>query len=155
MELPSIVEALNTIAPIKLAASWDNVGLLVEPTPPHVINKILLTNDLTEDVMNEAIQNDANMIVSYHPPIFNPLKRITSKSWKERLVALALENRIAVYSPHTACDAVQNGVNDWLASGLGKHLSLVPVKPSMENPGTSLMTFHPKSEVFIDHCFYL
>ena len=119
MDLREVTKKLNEFAPLHLAEKWDNVGLLVEPSPPHSVKSILLTNDLTERVVQEAIDKKVNMVISYHPPIFVPLKRLTSKTFKERIIVKMIENRIAVYSPHTAFDAVKNGVNDWLASGLG------------------------------------
>ncbi|XP_053925889.1 NIF3-like protein 1 isoform X1 [Cuculus canorus] len=129
MDLRELVSALNNFASLSLAASWDNVGLLVEPSPPHTVNTLLLTNDLTEEVMEEAVQKKADFILSYHPPIFTPLKRVTWKTWKERLVVRALEHRIGIYSPHTAYDAIPHGVNNWLAKGLGACTS-VPLQPS-------------------------
>lgn len=122
MNLRELVSALNDFASPALAESWDNVGLLVEPSPPHAVNTLFLTNDLTEEVMEEAVQKKADLVLSYHPPIFAPLKRVTWKTWKERLVVRALENRIGIYSPHTAYDAIPHGVNNWLAKGLGEIL---------------------------------
>ncbi|KAL9981007.1 hypothetical protein ACROYT_G009659 [Oculina patagonica] len=119
MDLKEVVTKLNEFAPLQLAEQWDNVGLLVEPSQPHSVKSILLTNDLTERVAQEAVDKEVNMVISYHPPIFVPLKRLTSSKFKERIIVKMIENRIAVYSPHTAFDAVKNGVNDWLASGLG------------------------------------
>uniref|UniRef100_A0ABM5EPJ1 NIF3-like protein 1 n=1 Tax=Pogona vitticeps TaxID=103695 RepID=A0ABM5EPJ1_9SAUR len=94
MDLKVLVSSLNDFASLSLAESWDNVGLLVEPSPPHPVSTLFLTNDLTEEVMEEALQKKADLILSYHPPIFQPLKRITWKTWKERLVIRALENRV-------------------------------------------------------------
>ena len=131
MDLGEVVSRLGKFAPLSLAAEWDNVGLLVEPTGPHVVKKILLTNDLTEPVLHEAVQKEANMVLSYHPPIFSPLKRLTSQSFKERIIVKAIEHKIAVYSPHTAFDAIQGGVNDWLASGLGEG-DVEALQPSKE-----------------------
>lgn len=119
MDLNALVSSLNDFASLSLAESWDNVGLLVEPSPPHTVNTLFLTNDLTEEVMEEALQKKADLILSYHPPIFRPVKRITWKTWKERLIIRALENRVGIYSPHTAYDAAPHGVNNWLAKGLG------------------------------------
>lgn len=82
MPLKEVVSTLGRLAHTSLAASWDNVGLLVEPTEPKVVSCILLTNDLTEDVMNEAIQLNTDLIVTYHPLIFAPLKSVTTRSWK-------------------------------------------------------------------------
>ncbi|XP_059558735.1 NIF3-like protein 1 isoform X4 [Myotis daubentonii] len=129
MDLKALLSSLNDFASLSFAESWDNVGLLVEPSPPHTVNTLFLTNDLTEEVMEEALRKKADFILSYHPPIFRPIKRITWKTWKERLVIRALENRIAIYSPHTAYDAAPQGVNNWLAKGLGVCTSR-PIHPS-------------------------
>lgn len=119
MQLNEVVSRLQKYAPLSLAASWDNVGLLVEPSSPHLVSNLLLTNDLTQEVMEEALKVQANMIISYHPPIFQPLKRLTQKTWKERLIVKCMENRIAVYSPHTTYDALCHGINDWLVAPFG------------------------------------
>lgn len=119
MELTKVVEILERIAPPSTAASWDNVGLLVEPSGAHVVLSALFTNDLTEPVMDEALKQGVQLIVSYHPPIFTPLRALRQSQWKERIVIRCLENRIAVYSPHTAWDAADGGANDWLASCFG------------------------------------
>ena len=86
------------------------------------VRKLILTNDLTEPVLHEALNREVNMVLSYHPPIFAPLKRLTQSTWKERIVVQCLENRIAVYSPHTSFDALKGGVNDWLIEPFGKSL---------------------------------
>lgn len=127
MDLPKVVEILERIAPPSIAASWDNVGLLVEPSGAPVVKNVLLTNDLTLQVMDEAEQQNSQLIVSYHPPIFTPLRALRQSQWKERLVIRCLERGIAVYSPHTAWDAVDGGANDWLASCLGSFSSTEPV----------------------------
>nr|XP_035954419.1 NIF3-like protein 1 isoform X2 [Halichoerus grypus] len=129
MDLKVLLSSLNDFASLSFAESWDNVGLLVEPSPPHTVHTLFLTNDLTEEVMEEALQKKVDLILSYHPPIFRPLKHITWKTWKERLVIRALENRVGIYSPHTAYDAAPQGVNSWLAKGLGVCTSR-PIHPS-------------------------
>ncbi|KAG0694863.1 NIF3-like protein 1 [Chionoecetes opilio] len=113
MELKRVVALLDGFASPSLAESWDNVGLLVQPYTQREIKTVLLTNDLTEKVMDEAVQEKADLILSYHPPLFRPFKRITT-GWKDRIVACCLEKGIAVYSPHTAYDTLKGGVNDWL-----------------------------------------
>lgn len=120
--LNSILNDLKKYAPLQLAdQSWDNVGLLIEPdqTNPN-IERIFFTNDLTEPVLNEAIEKRAQLIISYHPPIFSALKRLTQSNWKERIVLKCIQHGIAVYSPHTSWDAVNPGINDWLISAFGK-----------------------------------
>lgn len=83
-KLSEIVGTLKKMAPLSLAESWDNVGLLVEPDDAanSPVDCVFLTNDLTEDVLQEAEAVNANLIISYHPPVFVPFKRLTSDGWK-------------------------------------------------------------------------
>lgn len=103
--LSEVTQAMESFAPLCYAEKWDNVGTLVEPTTQLNVKAILLTNDLSENVLFEAQESKANLIISYHPPIFSGLKRLTTKTWKERIVVGCIENRIAIYSPHTSWDA--------------------------------------------------
>ncbi|XP_045785126.1 NIF3-like protein 1 isoform X2 [Maniola jurtina] len=134
IKLNDVISALEKFAPKQLSESWDNTGLLIEPYTPRNVTKILLTNDLTEDVALEAKDKGCEMIISYHPPIFAPLKSVIQSAWKERIVSLLLETRISLYSPHTSWDSVMGGVNDWLASAFPFDNS-VPVIPG-EDPET-------------------
>jgi putative NIF3 family GTP cyclohydrolase 1 type 2 len=122
IQLKTILSQFKDYAPLYLAdQSWDNVGLLVEPSDDNpTIETIFLTNDLTEPVLDEAIERQAQLIISYHPPIFSPLKRLTQSNWKERIILKCIRHGIAVYSPHTSWDAVENGINQWLISAFGK-----------------------------------
>ena len=91
LALKSVVEEFKRLAPLSLAESWDNVGLLVEPSQPKIVRRVLLTNDLTESVMQEALNSSTDLIYSYHPPVFAPLKRICSSgSWKVNFAAVYL-----------------------------------------------------------------
>ncbi|XP_061563646.1 NIF3-like protein 1 [Cololabis saira] len=119
MELRDVLQVLEQLAPLSLAESWDNVGLLVEPSKSRPIKTILLTNDLTDAVMEEAEAMSCNLIISYHPPLFRSIKRLVQKDWKQRLAIRAIEAGIAIFSPHTSWDSVKGGVNDWLVGGLG------------------------------------
>lgn len=82
LNLTTLFQLLTNFAPLSLAESWDNVGLLIKPISSKNIYKVLLTIDLTEGVMQEALDKHVDMIISYHPPIFAPLKKITNKAWK-------------------------------------------------------------------------
>lgn len=132
LPLKEVVEVLERHAPSSLAESWDNVGLLVEPSHPHIVRTLFLTNDLTEQVMEEAVNKSSDLILSYHPPIFSSIKRITQDAWKNRILVKAIENRIAIYSPHTSYDAVLGGVNDWLISCFDGDTK--PITPNLEKP---------------------
>src|SRR5688572_19341172 len=105
-KLSDVTQALGKIAPLYLAEEWDNVGLLIEPSRPRPIGRVLLTIDLTDAVVDEAIRLKSELVVAYHPPIFEPIKSLRGEPRLVRLV----EHRIAVYSPHTALDCVYGGV---------------------------------------------
>ncbi|XP_025405210.1 NIF3-like protein 1 isoform X2 [Sipha flava] len=130
--LKEVVSTLEKMAPLSLAESWDNVGLLIEPDVKKSIECVFLTNDLTEDVLEEAQNAKANLIISYHPPLFKPFKRIILKNWKDRITSRCLSQGIAVYSPHTSWDAVKEGLTDWLISCFDG--SVTVLQPHSENP---------------------
>lgn len=141
-------EAMELIAPSRLAEEWDNVGLLVGERT-QALQRVLLCVDFREDVLAEAIEQGINAVVAYHPPIFHPLKRIEDSTSQGRILLGAMAAGIAIYAPHTAADAVQDGVNDWLSNGLGpgtRHSLRSSVIP---RPGEDLkiVTFCPKDAV--------
>jgi dinuclear metal center YbgI/SA1388 family protein len=117
--IADLEELMELIAPSRLAEEWDNVGLLVGERS-HPLQRLLLCIDLREDVLAEAIGANVDAIVSYHPPIFQPLQKINDSTTQGRILIGALASGIAIHSPHTAADAAADGVNDWLASGLGQ-----------------------------------
>ena len=119
MKLASFVNILESVAPTTAVPDWDNVGLLVHPSSASNVCHIFMTIDLTEEVLEEALECGQNgdkvdMIISYHPPIFKPFKRLTQSSAKERIILKCIESGIAVYSPHTAHDSIWGGINDWI-----------------------------------------
>ena len=130
--LTEVTQVLQNLAALEWAEPWDNVGLLVEP---HVVEvaTVLVTIDLTEDVLIEAKAAKANLIVVYHPVIFAGLKRLTQKTADERIVIESIRSGIAIYSPHTALDAALWGMNDWLAQALGKGV-VAPIVPQAAAP---------------------
>ena len=119
MKLQNVIQQLEQIAPLDLAEEWDNVGLLINPLKPKNVRKILLTIDLTEAVADEAVAGKVDLIVAYHPILFSPANRLNADNAYDRTVMKLIQKNVAVYSPHTALDAVIGGVNDWLADGAG------------------------------------
>jgi len=119
MKLQAVIQTLENIAPPSLAEEWDNVGLLINPLRPRNVKKILLTIDLTEAVADEAIEAKTDLIMAYHPILFRPASRLNADNAYDRAVMKLVQKNIAVYSPHTALDAVIGGVNDWLADSVG------------------------------------
>ena len=120
MKLQSIIQKLENIAPLNLAEEWDNVGFLINPLKPRNVKKILLTIDLTEAVADEAISGKTDLIITYHPILFSPVSRLNADNAYDRTIMKLIQKNIAVYSPHTALDAIIGGVNDWLADGVGE-----------------------------------
>jgi dinuclear metal center YbgI/SA1388 family protein len=111
-----IWKKLQELVPLRLAGSWDNVGVLVDPLPIHDgTERIFLTIDLTEAVLQEAFAWKATIIVAYHPPIFGGLKYLNLQHPKSRLIVQAIQAGIGIYSPHSALDAVEGGICDWLS----------------------------------------
>lgn len=118
MAAPSLAEVtdiLHEIAPLELAAEWDNVGLLLQPRPrPGKVARALLTIDLSPAVVAEAIAVRADLVVAYHPPIFQPLRRLHADGGTQEALLRAAAAGIAIHSPHTALDAAPSGLADWL-----------------------------------------
>jgi dinuclear metal center YbgI/SA1388 family protein len=110
MIVKEVTTVLEELAPLAYAEDFDNVGLLVGSYTQEV-SGILVTLDTLESVVDEAISNNCNLIVSFHPIIFSGLKRITGSSYVERVVLKAIQNNIAIYSMHTALDNSKEGVN--------------------------------------------
>ena len=118
MNAGHVIDALEAIAPPDYAEAWDNVGLLVgSRTWP--VEHVLLTIDLTDQVLDEAVRSSVQMIIAYHPAIFDPIRSLNDETPRQRIALYAAANGIAVYSPHTALDAAPGGINDWVAEGLG------------------------------------
>lgn len=101
--------ACERIAPLALAdSSWDNVGLIGESPLPLRQPLILVTNDLSMAVVAEAVQKQASVIITYHPPWFKAAKSIKC-SGSLGAINLCIAHGISIYSPHTALDAIKGG----------------------------------------------
>lgn len=83
------------------------------------INSVLLTTDVTTEVVNEAIERDCQLIISHHPLLFHGLKQICGETAQQRIVESAIRYQIAIYSAHTSLDSVIGGINTRLADKLG------------------------------------
>jgi dinuclear metal center YbgI/SA1388 family protein len=112
--LSKILATLDQIAPLALAESWDNVGLLTGD-PAMGIDRLLTCLTLTEGVLQEAIDRKVNLIVTHHPIPFKPIDRITTKTTTGKILWKAIQHSIAIYSPHTAWDNAPEGINRQLA----------------------------------------
>ena len=156
MNVLDLVRAMRTIAPLELAESWDRVGLLVGDEQRALAGPVVLTIDLTEDVLSEAAALKASAIVAYHPPIWEPLARLTTATARERILLRAVESGMAVYCPHTALDAAAGGVTDWLCEGLsgaaegkvaGDCRAMTFAASRSDTQQVKIVTFVPPAEV--------
>lgn len=132
--MPSVKDIMTLMeswAPLSLAESWDNPGLMVGSIDRQVTG-IVTSLDLTKEAVDYAMDTGSNMIISHHPLIFKGLKSIDLGSYQGQLLETLIKNDIAVYSAHTNLDIAQGGLNDMLASQLGLEncSGLVPVGQS-------------------------
>jgi dinuclear metal center YbgI/SA1388 family protein len=109
-----LVELLEELMPSNLAEDWDNVGLMLG-RKGKTVKKILLALDLSKEVVEQAVAQKIDLIITHHPAIFKKLKRVVDNDWQQDLLLTLAENGIAVYSAHTNLDCVSTGVNDVLA----------------------------------------
>ena len=144
MLLRELIDVLEGIAPTRHAESWDNVGLLVGD-PGQRVSKALLTIDYTPEVACEAAGEKCDVVVAYHPPIFDALKRVVAGG-ASGAVFDAVRRGVALYSPHTALDVAEHGTNDMLADAIGLKerapLRLAQTKASQYK----LVTFVPEKD---------
>jgi len=124
-----VLAFLNEIAPMKYALGFDNVGLLVG-NAENEVKGILVTLDITCKVIDEAKENGANLIVSHHPVIFDPMKSVVAGDTTANHVIKLIENKMSAICMHTNLDAAIGGVNDTLADkiGISKEGYLEPVE---------------------------
>jgi dinuclear metal center YbgI/SA1388 family protein len=143
MKVKEVISLLEELAPLSYSEDFDNTGLLVGDTDANV-SGILVTLDTLESVVDEAIEKTCNLIVSFHPIIFSGLKKITGKTYVERVVQKAIKHDIAIFSNHTALDNSWNGVNAMICEKLGlKNRSvLIPQNESIKK----LITFVPSKD---------
>ena len=128
MKIKEVLSALERFAPLPLQESWDNAGLQVGLTETEV-SGALLCLDVTERIVDEAMQKGCNLIVSHHPLLFRGLKTISDLTDVQRTVMKALENHVCVISMHTNMDNAKGGVNYKMAEKLGlKHVGFMAPK---------------------------
>ncbi len=157
MRILDLVNVMESIAPPSLAEEWDNVGLLLGDREAEAQGPSILTIEMTRAVFEEAKQMAAGAIITYHPPIFRPLSRLTADDEKGAALLGAAAAGMAVYSPHTALDAVEGGVTDWLCdmlapegadgSNFGDRRALAPAAREDPRATHKIVTFVPPEDV--------
>jgi len=142
MKIKDITDCIEEIAPLAYAEGFDNVGLLVGDYQTEVTG-VLVSLDTLEDVVEEAMEKQCNLIVSFHPIIFKGLKKLTGRNYVERTVIKAIKNGIAIYAMHTALDNTSEGVNNQICKvlDLQNRRILIP----QQNTIKKLTTYVPKA----------
>jgi len=135
-----IERRLNAAFRIDLAEDWDNVGLLIGRRS-RMVRRLMICLDLTEPVLREAFARRAQMILAYHPPIFDPLKRILLED--QPVVYQAAATETAVYALHTAYDMIPGGTSDALADLIDLQ-DRQPIQPSTVSGQSKLVVFVPQ-----------
>jgi len=143
MKIYEFIQQLSQFAPLDYAEDFDNVGLIVGDAN-STIKGVLVSLDTTEDVVDEAIANGCNLIVSFHPIIFSGIKSINPTNYVNRAVIKCLKNDISIYAIHTALDNHLEGVNAMMC----RQLELKQTKILIPQKGTikKLTTYVPKDK---------
>lgn len=119
MNVSELYNEFEKRIPDALREEWDNDGLMCSPDCSMQVSRVLVTLDVTEEVVDYAIESGFDLIVSHHPLIFRPLKSVTDDNHIARKVIKLISNGVSVFSFHTRADKVWGGVNDRLAELVG------------------------------------
>jgi len=143
MQIREITQFIESIAPLAFQEAYDNSGLIIGWQEDE-ISGILITLDITGEILDEAISKKLNLIIAHHPIIFSGLKRFNGTNYIERCVAKAIKNDIAIYAAHTNLDGIFGGVNSKICEKLNLQncRMLVP----MQNFLKKLVTFVPVAD---------
>ena len=144
MKLKDLCSFLDSGVPLSFQEGYDNSGLQVG-LPEREISSALVTLDVTEEVMDEAVAGKIDVVISHHPLIFNGIMSLAGKSYTERILYEAVKNDIAVYSAHTNLDAFSNGVSRKMSEKIG--LEEIRVLSPSGNKLLKLVTYIPESHI--------
>ncbi|MGJ1263030.1 Nif3-like dinuclear metal center hexameric protein [Sphingobacterium spiritivorum] len=146
MKIFELTNYLESIAPLAYQESYDNSGLLVG-NPGDEIHRALISLDCTEAVVDEAIAEGCDIIISHHPIVFGGLKKFTGSNYVERVIIKAIRNNIAIYAIHTNLDNIFGGVSSKIAQKL--HLENTAILKQKKNLLNKLVVYVPRTHVEI------
>ena len=144
MKVKDLCSYLDKAVPISFQESYDNSGLQVGD-PDRLISSALISLDITEEVIDEAVKGGYGLIITHHPLIFIPLKSITGKTFIEKIIIKAIRNNIAIYSSHTNLDVLNNGVSRKMAEKLD--LQDIRVLSPLKHKLMKLVVYIPESHL--------
>lgn len=150
MKIRDVAAAIEEFAPLGLQESYDNAGLAVG-RPDDEVHKALLAVDVTEEVVEEASAEGCDMIITHHPVIFHPLKRLNSASYTERCVEEAVRRRIALYAAHTNLDSTPGGMSWRVGRMLGlEDMSVLEPSPAGGGAGFGVVGTLPSAQASVE-----
>ena len=152
MKIKEITDAIERFAPLALQEGYDNAGLVVGD-PEREVGRALLAVDVTEEVLAEAEREGCDLVVTHHPIVFHPLKRLNEADYVQRCVARAVRRDIALYACHTNLDSAPNGMSWRLASelGIGSLHVLAPSPDKGEGVGFGVVGELPEAVPTLDY----
>lgn len=142
MKVRDIISQIEKRYPPSLQENYDNSGLLVGSTNT-ICKSVLITVDVTENIVDEAIEKECQLIIAHHPIIFSGIKRLNGSNWVEKTLIKAIKNDISIYAVHTNLDNMLDGTNHYLAKKLGL-INLTILRP-MKRQLMKIVVFCPKS----------
>jgi dinuclear metal center YbgI/SA1388 family protein len=142
MKLKEVCNYLDSCIPVSFQESYDNAGLQTGQ-PDREVHSALVAIDVTEAVVDEAIREGCDLVVSHHPLFFSPVKKLTGGTYVERIAMKAIKNDIAIYSAHTNLDSFEKGVSRKMAEKLS--LRNVKVLSPLKQQLLKLVTYIPEA----------
>ncbi|MDE6027720.1 MAG: Nif3-like dinuclear metal center hexameric protein [Muribaculaceae bacterium] len=134
-----IAKIIENFAPLPLQEDYDNAGLQVGD-PEMEVSAVLLCLDVTEEILQEAVERSCNMIISHHPLIFKGLKSVTGSNPIQRIVIEAIRNNVAIYAAHTNLDSAQEGVSHEIGHIMGlTDMTVLDPKPGDASVGIGVI----------------
>ena len=116
--LSQLLNTFEELWPISTSEEWDRVGLMLGH-PTNEVSKVLLSVDVTAEVVDEAIESGAQLLLTHHPMLLRPVHELGELTAKGDLVARAVRAQLAVFAAHTNADIAAGGVSQSLAAALG------------------------------------
>lgn len=146
MKIRDIIGALEQFAPLSLQDSYDNAGLQIGLTVDAESSGVLLCLDVTEEVIDEAREKGCDLIVSHHPLLFRPPKRIAGEDFVQRCIIRAIQNGVNIYASHTNLDNAPGGVNYKIANKLSlTNVTPLAPKPELQGAGSGVIGTLPQT----------
>jgi len=140
MNIRDVAKIIEEFAPLQFQETYDNAGLIIG-SPEEIVNGALISLDVTEPVIEEAIRCKYNLIIAHHPLIFKGIKKLNGRTPLERMVATCIKHEIAVYAVHTNIDNVFQGVNAMICEKAGiRNYKILSARPSILR---KIVTFCP------------